>query len=191
MQTRTLTLTQVLFPSRSFLREAAVVGGAVAATAAAAQVAVPLPFTPVPLTGQTLAVVLCGAALGSRRGVLAQLLYVLLGVIGLPIFAQGRHGLSPATGGSLLGVVLAAYAVGRLVELGWDRRGRTALAAMLVGNALIYACGLPWLALCVGGPVSRVVAMGLLPFVPGDVLKTALAAALLPGAWRLVGRRGG
>jgi len=186
MRAHALTLTETLFPSRSLAREGALVGGFVALTALLAQVAVPLPFSPVPLTGQTFAVLLCGAALGRRRGALAQAAYVGLGGAGLPIFSRGGHGLNVATAGYLLGFVAAAYLVGWLVERGWDRRPGAAALAMAAGNLVIYACGLAWLWLCTGAPLGRLLLMGAVPFLPGDAAKIALASALLPGAWALV-----
>ncbi len=189
MRTQSLTLADALIPSRSLVREAALIGGAVWVTAAAAQIAVRLPFTPVPITGQTFAVLLCAAALGSRRGALAQLAYLGLGSAGLPIFAGWTGGVPfGPTGGYLLGFVAAAYVVGLLVERGWDRRARTAWLAMLAGSAIIYAFGLPWLAVFTGGPTAKVLVLGLYPFIPGDLVKIALASAALPSAWLLVRR---
>ncbi|GBC83908.1 Biotin transporter BioY [bacterium HR11] len=156
-------------------------------TALMAQVAIPLPFTPVPITGQTLAVLLVGAVLGARRGALSMMAYLAEGLAGLPVFAGGTAGvgrLLGPTGGYLIGFVFAAYVVGRLADRGWDRRPATTALAMLVGNGVIYVFGLPWLAQFVGP--AHVFSMGLVPFIPGDLLKVLLAAALLPGAWRLV-----
>ena len=156
--------------------------------ALSAQVAIPLPFSPVPITGQTLAVLLVGALLGSRRGSLCLLAYLTEGAVGLPVFAGGTAGLVHLlgpTGGYLMGFIPAAFLTGLLAERGWDRRIGTALLAMSAGNAVIYAFGLPWLALFTGG--ERVLALGLLPFVFGDIVKLVLAAALLPSGWKLLG----
>jgi biotin transport system substrate-specific component len=141
---------------------------------------------PVPITGQTLGVLLTGVLLGSRRGSLSMLAYLAQGIAGLPVFAPGgppglARLLGP-TGGYLLGFVAAAYVTGLLAERGWDRKAVTALLAMLVGNAIIYALGLPWLALFVG--VENALPLGLYPFVIGDLLKAFLAAALLPIGWK-------
>jgi biotin transport system substrate-specific component len=139
-------------------------------------------------------VLLVGGALGFRRGFASVVLYVLLGVIGLPFFAEGKGGISvlwAATGGYLIGFVLAGSAVGRLAELGWDRRVIGALGMMLVGSVLIYAVGLPWLAVTAHLDVPSTLAKGLWPFVIGDVLKLVLAGALFPVAWWVVGRRPG
>jgi biotin transport system substrate-specific component len=159
-----------------------------------ARVAVPVPGSPVPITGQTFGVLLVGGALGFRRGVLAVLLYVLLGVVGLPFFAEGKGGLSViagATGGYLVGFVVAGALVGRLAELGWDRHIGGAVGAMLVGNAVIYAIGLPWLMAVVGYDLPTAIDKGLTPFLFGDALKLALAAVVFPIAWWIVGRRPG
>jgi biotin transport system substrate-specific component len=167
---------------------ACVVGGSLL-VALSAQVAIPLPFSPVPITGQTLAALLIGALLGRQLGAYALLLYLAEGAIGLPVFAGGGIGLARLagpTGGFLAGLVVAAYLVGFLAERGWDRRPATTVLAMLFGNIVIYAFGLTWLARFLGA--SQVLAAGLLPFIPGDLLKLALAAALLPSGWALLGR---
>ena len=159
-----------------------------------------IPGSPVPITGQTFSVLLVGAALGSRRGIAATVLYLLMGLL-LPVYAQNRSGpeviasleggrvVLGATGGYLLGFVLASALVGRLAELGWDRRLPMALAAMAIGNAVVYAVGLPWLAAAAGFGPQETIAKGLLPFLLGDALKLLAAAALLPVGWWLVRRR--
>jgi biotin transport system substrate-specific component len=162
------------------------------AVAALAQVAIPLPWTPVPITGQTLGVLLVGAALGAKRGGAALLLYLAEGAAGLPFFAGGVGGaqvfLGP-TGGYLIGFPLAAAAVGWLAERGWDRHvGSTALA-MLIGTAIPFATGAAWLGVFVG--FDRAVALGVVPFLPGAVIKIGVAAAALPLAWRWLGRPAG
>ena len=153
-----------------------------------ARVAIPLPFSPVPITGQTFAVLLVGALLGSRRGGVVVILYLLEGVGGLPFFADGTGGLARLagpTGGYLVGFVVAAFAVGLLAKRGWDRRVWSTAAAMLVGNIIIYAFGLLWLERFVGA--ERVFSLGLLPFIPGDLFKLTLAAIILPAGWKLLG----
>ena len=133
-----------------------------------------------------------GGALGFRRGLIAVGLYVLLGVIGLPFFAEGKGGLSVvwgATGGYLIGFAVAGALVGRLAELGWDRRLGGALGAMLLGNVVIYLVGLPWLKVVTGMSAEDTIANGLTPFLFGDALKLVLAAVLFPAAWWIVGRR--
>lgn len=189
MRAQALPLADVLIPGKNLVRELSLVGIFVGLTALASQVTIRLPFTPVPITGQTFAVLLSGAAVGSRRGGAAQLAYLGLGCAGLPVFAGGSRGLPfGPSGGYLVGFVAAAYVVGLLVERGWDRRIRTTAVAMLVGNAVIYAFGLPWLAAFTGGPLAKVLMLGLYPFIPGDLLKLALASALLTSAWLLTRR---
>ena len=176
----------------ALLFDAALVLGASLVIALSAQVAIQLPFSPVPITGQTMAVLLVGALLGSRRGALAVLAYIAQGLAGLPVFAGGAAGLARLfgpTGGYLVGFVAAAFLVGWLAERGWDRRFGTTLAAMTLGNLVIYGVGAVWLAVFVGG-LSRAWSLGVLPFLPGDALKIVLAAVLLPGGWKLLGMRG-
>lgn len=163
--------------------------------ALSAQVAIPLPFTPVPITGQTFGVLFTGAVLGSRKGALALLLYLLEGAAGLPVFAPGGAigwpRLLGPTAGYLWAYPFAAGMVGWLAERGWDRRLPRSAVAMLLGNLIIWAFGVAWLTRFVGGPGNALLT-GLLPFLPGDLLKIALAALLLPGSWALVRRlRGG
>lgn len=165
-----------------------VVGGTLF-IALSARLAIPLPFTPVPVTGQTLAVLLTGVLLGGHRASLCLLMYLAEGSVGLPVFAGGKAGivhLLGPTGGYLLGFVPAALLTGWMAERGWDRRFVTAFTAMLLGNLVIYLFGLPWLACFVGA--DKALALGLLPFVPGDVFKLLLATALLPVGWKLLKR---
>lgn len=180
------TLALALAPDRSLARALLVLGGTLL-LALSAQVAVPLPGSPVPVTGQTFAVLLIGAALGSRLGALTVLAYLAEGAAGLPVFAPGGPlglvRLAGPTGGYLAGFVAAAFVVGLLAERGWDRRVPTAAAAMLVGELVVYAVALPSLARFV--PLDRLLDAGLWPFVPGDLYKLALAALALPAAWRI------
>lgn len=183
------TLTQRMFPKTDQrIRDLFLVIGGGILVAAFAQIRIPLPFTPVPITGQTLAVLLVGATLGSRRGVVSMLLYLGLGLIGLPVFTGGAHGLAymtGATGGYLLGFVAAAYIVGKLAELGLDRQVRSAIIPFLVGQVIIYTIGVLWLSIYLGD-FSNALTLGLLPFILGDVIKMVLAALLLPTAWKFV-----
>ncbi len=154
-----------------------------------AQVAILLPFSPVPVTGQTFAVLMIGALLGARRGCLAVLAYIIEGAGGLPVFALGRGGfavLLGPTGGYLIGFVAASYITGLLAERGWDRRIGTTVLAMVFGNMAIYAFGLLWLC-CLTGVNRSVLVAGLYPFVAGDLLKITAAAILLPLGWKLLG----
>ena len=157
-----------------------------------AQVAIPLPGTPVPITGQTLGVLLVGAALGAVRGPAAVILYLAEGALGLPVFAGGanlaRLLANPATLGYLVGFVLAAYVVGALAERRWDRRPLTALPAMLAAEVVIFVCGVGWLGHVLHVSTAAAVRLGAWPFLPGEAMKVALAAGLLPGAWSLIGR---
>ena len=168
---------------------AAVLAGA-AVIAACAQVSIPLGFTPVPLTGQTFAVLLVGAALGSLAGTASALIYVAAGALGAPIYAghtQGWHVLNSATGGYLVGFIAAAAVTGALAERRWDRRFSSSLGALLTGNVIIYTCGVAWLARSLHVDTAKALEYGLYPFVAGDLIKLYLAAAVLPTAWRLVG----
>jgi biotin transport system substrate-specific component len=159
-----------------------------------ARISIPVPGSPIPITGQTFGVLLVGGALGFRRGFAAVLLYAILGLVGLPVFAEGKSGLEVILGarfGYVIGFLLAGSVVGRLAELGWDRNLLGALGAMVIGNALIYAVGLPWLAVVAGYSPALTIEKGFLPFIFGDTLKLVLAAVLFPAAWRLVGRGSG
>jgi biotin transport system substrate-specific component len=183
-------------PSRVAQRTTAVLFVTVL-TIAAAQISIPLPFTPVPLTVQPMIVLLGGAALGARLGASAQLLYLALGILGLPVFAvspvlpQGALRLLGPTGGYLMMYPLAAFVTGWLAERGLDRRYATAVLAMACGLVLVFAGGVAWLALVVqpGRGLAGAVAAGLAPFVAADAAKLLVAAAVMPGLWRLIGRR--
>lgn len=185
---RTATLADFAGPS-SRTRDIVLVVAASCVTALAAQAEIRLGFTPVPVTLQSLAVCLVGAALGSRRGALAMLLYLAEGAFGLPFFAGGAAGaahLAGPTGGYLIGFVPAAFVIGWLAERGWDRSPWMAAAAMATGTLVLFACGLAQLAAFVGP--SRVLELGLYPFVWGAVLKVAAAAGVMPLAWKTLGR---
>jgi biotin transport system substrate-specific component len=156
--------------------------------AALAQVEIPLPFTPVPITGQTFGVLLIGASLGSRRAAASILAYLAEGALGLPFFAGGAGGLSVLTGataGYLVGFVAAAYVVGRLAERGLERSFRTSLVPFLIGTVVIYAFGVAWLSTILGS-ISEAIRFGILPFVFGDAVKLVVASLALPAAWRIV-----
>ena len=157
-------------------------------TAASAQVTIPLPWTPVPVTGQTLAVLVSGSALGWQAGAASQILYILLGTVGLPFFQNGTSGwdvVSGATGGYLVGFVVCAAIVGVLAQMGQDRRIASSIPAMLAGSAVIYMFGVPWLAHVLGVDAKRAIELGMAPFVIGDAFKLMAAGLLLPAAWRL------
>jgi biotin transport system substrate-specific component len=217
------TLGDALLPRRvtaaapAWVRDLVLVAGGTALLVLGAYVSVTVPavqlgrlYVPVneyvPLTLQTFGVLFSAALLGARRGVSATALYLLLGFVGLPVFAAGadgvhRSGLDTivgleagrivlgATGGYLLGFLAASAVVGRLAERGWDRRPARALAAMAIGTGLVYLCGVTWLAMATASSLSDALVFGLWPFLPGDLAKLAAAAALLPLGWRAVSGR--
>lgn len=160
-----------------------------------ARISILVPGNPVPFTGQTFGVLLSAGALGFRRGLAASALYLALGAVGLPVFAESRHGVDVilgVTGGYLVGFVVASAVVGRLAELGWDRTIPGAIGAMLIGSLVIYAVGVPWLAVTAfGGDFATAFAKGMQPFLLWDGVKLLLAAAAFPAAWWFVGRRPG
>jgi len=165
-------------------------------TAAAAQISIPLPFTPVPLTLQPMVVLLGGAVLGARLGMSAQILYLVAGMAGLPIFAaspvlpQGALRLIGPTGGYLMSYPFAAFLTGWLAERGLDRRYLTSVIAMACGLGVIFASGVLWLAFLArpAAGLDAALRTGLYPFLPMDLFKLLVAAAVMPGLWRLVGR---
>ncbi|MFC1746872.1 biotin transporter BioY [Candidatus Neomarinimicrobiota bacterium] len=165
-----------------------VIGGSLL-IAVSAQLAVRLPFSPIPITGQTLIVLLAGALLGPLRGGVTVLLYLVEGASGLPVFASGGLGVAyllGPTGGYLFGFVGAAVVTGYLAERGWDRRFLTTVAAMVLGTVVIYLTGVTWLAFQAG--TENALSMGLYPFLPGAILKITAAAFLLPQGWKILDR---
>jgi biotin transport system substrate-specific component len=190
MTTLAPTLYARSFPrAAAWVRDLLLILAGVLLLAALAQVEITLPFTPVPITGQTFGVLLVGATLGARRGAAAMIAYVAAGGLGLPFFAGGASGLrilTGATAGYLVGFALAAHAVGALCERGLERRVRTSLIPFLVGTLIIYVCGAVWLSILVGS-LGEALKLGVLPFLPGDALKLVAASLTLPAAWRLVG----
>jgi len=156
---------------------------------ALAQVSYYLPGMPVPFTGQTLGVLLVAAAVGARRGAAAMALYAGAGIAGVPWFAGGAAGFPKFTFGYLIGFAVAAALVGTLARRGWIRTPWATFAAMLLGTIVIYACGVPWLAMALGGNWATAIASGLTPFLASDALKAALAALMLPAATALLRRR--
>lgn len=209
-QARVLTLSQAVLPQTGIVRDVLVVVAFSWFIALCAQIrleipaawyaslwaqwGVQLPSTPVPITGQTMGVLLTGALLGSRRGAASLLAYLGQGAVGLPFFAGGSSGLAilfgakAYTAGYLYGFVLAAFVVGYLAERGWDRNVWTTAAAMFVGNVLLYIPGLIVLGALLGKGVQVTLVAGLIPFIPGDLIKLVLAAIVLPSAWALVQR---
>jgi len=188
-----MTIAPAVISSRVLLRtrrvSATLVIGFALFTALMAQIEIPLWFTPVPITGQTFAVLLAGAALGWRAGVASQALYVGLGALGLPFYSGGEGGwavVTGATGGYLIGFVVAAGVIGYLAEHQQDRAVATAVPAFLAGSAVIYLFGVAWLASSLNIGAIEAMELGLVPFVIGDLVKIALAGVALPVAWRLV-----
>ncbi len=182
-------ITGVVLPRSTAMTAALVIGFALL-TALAAQIVIPLPFTPVPITGQTFAVLLAGAALGAGAGAASQALYVFLGAAGLPFYADGASGwtvVRGATGGYLIGFIVAAWLVGRLAERRQDRSVATAIPAFLLGSVVIHLFGVPWLAASLDAGWTEAAALGSVPFIPGDLAKVALAGLALPAAWKLAG----
>ena len=197
---RDVTIADFLVPIRvgermsTRLRNAALVVLGALVIYLSARIALPVPGSPIPVTGQTFGVLLVGGALGFRRGLAGVALYVAIGLIGLPFFAEGKGGISVilgSSGGYIVGFLLAAALVGRLAELGWDRRIAGAIGAMVVGNIVIYLVGVPWLMSVAHLDLGTGIAKGVTPFLIGDALKLVLAAAAFPVAWWVVGRRPG
>ncbi|MEU0520045.1 biotin transporter BioY [Streptosporangium sp. NPDC006007] len=183
---RPAVLSDLIPASR--VRDVALVVGGAALTGLAAQLSFPVPGSPVPVTGQTFAVVLVGAALGMNRAALSMALYMLVGVAGVPWFADGASGFAGASFGYVLGFIAAAALVGRLAERGGDRTVPRTVGTMVLGNLVIYAFGLPVLIAVTGMDLSRAFAVGAGNFLLGDALKIAIAAGLLPAAWKLLRR---
>ncbi|MDF9813278.1 biotin transporter BioY [Streptomyces sp. SPB162] len=192
--TRTGTVLADLLPAssaaRARVRDVALVLGGAALTGLAAQLSVPVPGSPVPVTGQTFAALLVGTALGARRGFAALALYAVAGVAGMPWFAEGSSGSSMPSFGYILGMLLASAAVGALARRGADRTVLRTAGAMVVGSVIIYAVGVPYLALAAHLSLGKAVSLGLTPYLLGDALKAALAMGVLPAAWQLVNRKG-
>lgn len=185
------TLADEIYPSTGLVHDSVAVVVASLFIAVCAQINIYLPFTPVPLSGGTLGVLYTGALLGSRRGAVAVVLYLFEGSVGLPFFSGGAAGfihLLGPTGGYLVGFPVGAFATGLLAERGWDRTPWRAFLAMLAGSLPIFALGLLGLSRFV--PAETLLMQGLWPFLPGDLLKSAVSAGLLPLGWKLLGKRG-
>jgi len=181
----------------TWVRNATLIAGGAAFVALSAQLVIPLPFTPVPLTGQTFAVLLVGASLGTARGAAALLLYTAMALVGMPVLAPTAEGthitgmavLSAPSFGYVLGFIAAAAIVGRLAERGGSRTPVATAGTMLVGNLVIYAFGVTWLAMSINVSLAAAFTLGVAPFLIGDVIKIALASAVLPMSWRLLGNK--
>lgn len=189
---RQLVLADVLGRSRT--RDIALVVTAALFTAALAQVSVPVPGSPVPITGQTLAVVLTAAALGPVRGFAGQGLYLLLGAVGLPFYSEASGGIeviTGATGGYIVGFLPAAYLIGLAAQHKFDRVPVKALPLFIAGQAIIFAVGVPWLAVTANLSPAAALEAGFYPFIVGGLIKAAIAGAVLPGLWKLTDRTDG
>lgn len=188
MNPQAATLRYAVFPRLGILADVLLVLAGTGLVAGAAQISFHIPGTPVPITGQTFAVVLVGAALGSVRGFSSLALYLLAGMV-LPFYADGAKGVDVivgASGGYIVGFVAAAALTGFLAERGADRKLISAVGAMFVGNIIIYLCGLPWLAVNLDVNFAKTMEYGLNPFIVGDIIKLCIAGALLPTAWLAV-----
>jgi len=188
LSTRPAVLLDAVVPTRGAIRAVllALLGSALLTLSAKVQV----PFWPVPMTMQTLAVLVIGMSFGSRLGAATVLLYLAEGFVGLPVFsgvAAGPGYFAGPTGGYLVGFALAAGLVGLLAERGWDRHWASALAAMAIGHALVFVTGVAWLVVLFG--FEKAIAVGVVPFVAATLLKTALGCAVMQAAWRAIGRR--
>ncbi|WP_030564106.1 biotin transporter BioY [Streptomyces aureocirculatus] len=170
----------------SRVKDAALVLGGAALTGVAAQIAVPVPGSPVPVTGQTFAALLVGTSLGAYRGAASLAVYAIVGMAGMPWFAQGKAGMGAPSLGYVFGMMLAAVVVGALARRGADRNVARMAGTMALGSAIIYAVGVPYLAAATGMSLTEAVAAGLTPFLIGDALKAALAMGVLPLAWKLI-----
>ena len=191
MNPQAATLRLAVFPRSGLLVDVLLVVAGAGLVALCAQIEIPLGFTPVPISGQTFAVLLVGASLGPLLGASSLLLYFCVGLIGAPVYSGGDGGweiVHGATGGYLVGFIAAAVLTGWLARRRWDRHFNSAVAAMLSGSVVIYSFGLPWLAKEIGTGLEGTLEAGLYPFVIGDLIKLYLAGMLLPGAWKLVKR---
>ncbi|CAN5176006.1 biotin transporter BioY [soil metagenome] len=170
--------------SRGIVSDLILIASGAALTSILAQAAIPL--WPVPITGQTLAVLIVGSSLGAVRGALSMLLYALLGIVGLPVFSDQAHGIGVVfgpTGGYIVGFILAAALTGWRAQRSWDRKILKAFVAFLVGSAVTFAIGLPWLAITLGLTLEQTLQAGLYPFIIGGIIKAILAAGFIRLAW--------
>jgi biotin transport system substrate-specific component len=186
------TLRSAVLPRSTALTHLGLVLGGTAFIAAMAQIAIPVPGSPVPVTGQTLAVLLLGTAYGATLGVTTFAFYLLMGIAGAPIFASGSHGISKiagATGGYLVGMLLASLVLGALAGRKWDQRIKTVIPTMLIGSVIIFSFGVTWLHIYTGQSWAWSFDKGLTPFIFGEFLKIAIASTALPTIWRFAAKR--
>ena len=186
------SLRSSLIPRTTVLSNAVLVVSGVLGLAALAQIAIPVPGSPVPVTGQTLGVLILGTTYGSTLGVTTFAMYILAGIAGAPVFANSGHGLERivgATGGYLIGMLVATFVLGQLARFCLDQKFSTALPSMLIGTVITFSFGLIWLYQYTGQSWSWTVNAGLTPFIVGEVLKIAIAGTSLPAIWRIVNRK--
>jgi len=189
MSSDLLTLRSAIVPRSSALTHALFIVGGTAFIAGMAQVSLPVPGSPVPITGQTLAVLLVGTTYGARLGAATFATYMLAGIAGAPIFAGGAYGINQvlgATGGYLFGMLLASAVLGYLAERRADQKFSTSFPALLFGNLIIFTFGLTWLHFSLDLTWAKTFSMGLTPFILGEVLKIAIVATSLPLVWRKI-----
>ena len=192
MSLATTTLRASLFPRSSALTRVLFVTGGVIFLSALAQVAFPIPGSPVPFTGQTLGVLLLSTSYGATLGMTTFAVYLLAGIAGAPIFANGSYGIEKvvgATGGYLVGMLIASFVLGTLAQRRLDQKFITALPAMLLGNLIIFTFGLVWLHQFTGKDWAWTLNAGLTPFIFGEVIKIAIAGTSLPILWRFVQKK--
>lgn len=186
------SLRSSLIPRSTALSNAVLVVSGVLGLAALAQIAIPVPGSPVPVTGQTLGVLILGTTYGSTLGVTTFAMYILAGIAGAPVFANSGHGLDRiigATGGYLIGMLVATFVLGQLARFRLDQKFLTALPSMLIGTLTTFSFGLVWLHQYTGQSWSWTFNAGLAPFIVGEVLKIAIAGTSLPAIWRVVNRK--
>ncbi|CAB4334540.1 unannotated protein [freshwater metagenome] len=189
MSTSSISLRSALLPRSSALTSSVLVASGTLFIAALAQIALPIPGSPVPVTGQTLAVLLIGSSYGASLGVMTFLTYILVGIAGAPVFANAGHGLARltgATGGYLVGMLVASFVIGALAGRRWDQRIITSIPAMLLGNVIIFSFGLFWLHAFTDKSWTWTISAGFTPFIVGEVIKIAIAGTSLPLVWRFV-----
>ena len=186
------SLRSSLIPRSTALSNAALVVSGVLGLAVLAQIAVPVPGSPVPVTGQTLGVLILGTAYGSTLGVTTFAIYILVGIAGAPVFANSGHGwdrIAGATGGYLVGMLVATFILGQLARFRLDQNFLTALPSMLIGTITTFSFGLVWLHQYTGESWNWTIEKGLTPFIVGEVLKIVIAGTSLPAVWRVVNRK--
>jgi biotin transport system substrate-specific component len=186
------SLRSSLIPRSTALSHAVLVVSGVLGLAALAQIAIPVPGSPVPVTGQTLGVLILGTAYGSTLGTTTFAMYLLAGIAGAPVFADGGHGLDRivgATGGYLIGMLVATFVLGQLARFRLDQKFLTALPSMLIGTVITFSFGLVWLYQFTGQTWSWTIEKGLAPFIVGELLKIAIAGTSLPAIWRVINRK--